>query len=187
MGMIVAVGGETVLTGGMHWKGLVKTFDAWTAPRVDRSGVRRQWGAGAVGVLFMILALLALWTLWRNGGALVPVVWIMPPLWARALMAWASSWRRVDESSSWMSKLSLATSQGSGAWITLVVALGIGVMALGFEAINVFGGSLILVGLFMWWGVRLFRGMNEDLLFASVILTEIVALYLIIIFTPVVF
>lgn len=185
IGMIAAVGGEAILTGGVHWRGFVKIFDAWTAKPIERSQIRRQWGAGAVGILFVVLALMALAALWKHGGALVPIVWIMPPLWARALAAWASTWRRVDDSSAWMARLARETHLGSGAWITLVIALALGAVSLGFQAVDVFGGSLIIVGLFLWWGVRLFRGMNEELFFASVILTEIVALYLIIIFTPV--
>lgn len=183
-GMIAAIGGEAVLTGGLHWKGLAKVVDAWSAPRQDRSQVRRSAGVGAVGVLFVTLALLAFWTLWQHGGAVVPAVWLMPPLWARAIMAWASSWRRIDPSSAWTTRVGKETGSGSGAWMALAVAMLLGLYVMGFRAIDVFGGSLILVGLFLWWGMRKFSGLNEDLLFASAILTEIIALYLIVATTP---
>jgi cobalamin synthase len=79
------------------------------------------------------------------------------------------------------------TRHGSGAWITLLLVMLLGVGLLGFQAVEVFGVSLILIGLFVFWGVRLFRGMNEDLLFASVILTEILTLYFIIVSAPTTF
>lgn len=184
VGMIAAVAGEAVLTGGLHWRGLAKIFEGWTASKGNRIAERRQAGLGAAGVLFMVFAALALWTLWQHGGALIPVVWMMPPLWGRALMAWAATWRRVDPSSASYAKFADATRHGSGAWIPLVVTIVLGILALGFEGVTVFGATLVLVGLFLWWGARVFRGMNQELFFASALLTEIVSLYLMVAMTP---
>ena len=69
------------------------------------------------------------------------------------------------------------TQHGAGAWVTLLVALVIGAYVLGFQAVEVFGGSLIAAGLFLWGASRLFRGLNEDILFACVIVAQVAALY----------
>ncbi|PSR20766.1 MAG: hypothetical protein C7B45_13550 [Sulfobacillus acidophilus] len=137
-----------------------------------------------MGAFFLALALLGLWTLWQHASALVPVVWILPPLWGRAIMAWATSWRGIDVSSARMAKLSEEAHQGAGAWVSLAIALGLGVLTLGFQAVDAFGVTLVVTGLFLWWGVRRFGGMNEDLLYAVVILAEIAALYVIVATTP---
>ncbi len=184
VGMIAAVTGEAILTGGVHWKGLAKTFDAWNADRSQRTVVRRAQGIGAAGTVFLMLAALSLWTLWQHGGALVPADWIMPPLWGRAMMAWALTWRRNDASSPFYGKLAAGSHNGAGAWVPLLLALVLGTLDFGFGAVNVFGGSLVLVGFFLWWGSRVFKGMNEDLLFASALLTEVASLYLMVAMTP---
>ncbi|PSR20765.1 MAG: hypothetical protein C7B45_13545 [Sulfobacillus acidophilus] len=41
-GMIVAVGGEAVLTGGMHWQGWVKALDGWGGSPSERRRARRS-------------------------------------------------------------------------------------------------------------------------------------------------
>lgn len=184
-GMIVAVGGEAIFTGGMHWQGWVKALDGWTAAAPDRRWVRRSRQAGPFGVLFVGLALFALWTLWQHGSALMPLVWMMPPLWGRAMMAWGASWRRIDASSAPMAQLGEQTHHGAGAWISLLIALGLGVLVMGFRAVDVFGVTLVVSGLFLWWGVRRFGGMNQELLYAVVILSEIVALYVMVATTPI--
>jgi adenosylcobinamide-GDP ribazoletransferase len=183
-GMIAAVGGEAVLTGGMHWQGWAKALDGWSGSPAQRRQARRSWAVGPVGVLFLGLALLAFWTLWQHASALVPVVWILPPLWGRAIVAWGTSWRGVDPSSARMAKLSEQAQHGAGAWISLVIGLGLGVLMMGFRAVDTFGVTLVVTGLFMWWGVRRFGGMNEELLYGVVILAEIAALYVIVATTP---
>lgn len=183
-GMIGAIGGEAILTGAVHWRGFAKTVDGWTSRRAERNSDRRRFGIGVAGVLFMALALLALWTLWINAGALGPGVWLLPPLWGRAVLAWGTTWRRVDVSSPRASKFFRETHRGTGAWITLLIALVIGVYILGFEAVGVFGATLIVSGLFVWWGSRLFRGLNEDVLWACVIVAEVVALYILALTAP---
>lgn len=177
LGAVCAIGGEAVLTGGLHWDGWVDTFDGWMAPKDRRTVARRDSRIGTGGALFLGLALLAFWTLWTNSGSLSPMILILPPLWARASMAWGVSWRYVDPSSGSLNALVEATDGGTASWVTLIMSLLIAVLAIGFEGVNVFGGTLLVVGLFMLWARKLFGGMNGDVLGASAILTEIVGLY----------
>lgn len=184
LGMIAAVGGEAALTGVIHWRGLANTMDGLTSAPASRSWDRRTTGVQAAGVLFIGLALLAFWSLWTNSGTLGPAEWLLPPLWARAVLAWGFTWRRVDRSSRSAHNLFRDTEHGAGAWITLLVALIIGVYVLGFQAVEVLGGSLVAAGLFLWWASRLFRGLNEDVLFAGVLVAELVALVILAVVAP---
>lgn len=183
IGMISAIGGEALLTGGLHWKGLANIFDGWTAPRRERGAIRRDAGIGASGALAVGLALWAFGTLWHHGGALVPAVWLLPPLWGRAVMAWGTSWRWVDPASGPFNRIVLQTEQGVGSWIPLLIAIIMGAWVMGFSSVNAFGITLLLVGLFMLGARRLCGGMNEDVLWGAALLTEIIALYFIIAIT----
>ncbi|MCY0877356.1 MAG: adenosylcobinamide-GDP ribazoletransferase [Firmicutes bacterium] len=180
VGMIAAVGGEAILTGGRVWQGWASLFDMWGTSKDRRIEVRRAAGAGAVGTLATGLALLALWTLWEHGGNLTAVMWMLPPLWARAVMAWGVSWRRTDPSSVWLDQLRKTTAYAAGAWVTLLIAIGFGVLAMGFEAIALLGLILVAMGAFLWWAQRLSGGMNETVLNAAMVLTEILTLYLLV-------
>ena len=183
-GMVGALGGEALLTGGEPWRGFLKTFDGWMAPAYERIQVRRASHLGASGAVFLGLALLVFWSLWRHGNNLSSAwVWILPPLWARSLMGWTFSWRRLDASSASFYRLAEATDGGVGSWIPLLVGLVLGGVMIGFLSINVFGASLVLVGLFLLWGRRVFGGMNQELLGAAAILTEMISLYLLIVMT----
>jgi hypothetical protein len=177
IGMIAAVGGEAILTGGRPWNGWARAFDLWSVSKERRTEVRRRGSVGAAGVVATGLALLAFWTLWEHGGSLTPMMWVLPPLWARAIPAWGASWRSTDPSSEWLDQLHQTTAYAAGAWITLLVSMAFGLLVMGFEAIALLGLVLLLMGAFLWWGQRLTAGMNETWLNTAVILTEIITLY----------
>lgn len=187
LGAAAALAGEAVLTGGLHWDGLVDTFDGWMAPPAKRVQARRDARIGTGGALFLGLVLLAFWTLWSNAGGLSPVMLILPPVWARASLAWGVSWRGLDPSSRSLNGIVQVTEGGLWAWIPLMAALLFGILAMGFEGVNVFGGTLLVVGVFLLWGRRLYGGMNGDVIGASAIVTELVSLYFIIAVTRSVF
>lgn len=184
LGMVAAIAGEALLTGGVHWKGLANTFDGWMASPGRRTALRRDPRLSAGGVLFMALALLSFWGLWRQAGGVPPVTWILPPLFSRAMMAWGLSWRGVDSDSPQTAQWMLDTEGGTGSWVTLLISLLIGAYVAGFRAIDSFGGMLLLTGLFMLWARRLYRGMNEDVLYSAVIVAELLALYFLVASTP---
>lgn len=176
-GFGVAVGGEAVLTGGRPWQGLAKTFDGWAADCDSRSGTRRERALGAVGALFVAMVLVLLWAGVHHGSNLATWVWVMPPLWARAAMAWGMSWRGADPSDLAYGRLLQVSQGGTGSWVPLILALALGVVVTGFEGVDVFGAALVLTGLFLLWGRRLFGGLNQDVLQAAVIVMEVLTLF----------
>lgn len=184
IGMICAVGGEALLTGGMHWRALAGTFDGWAAGPSNRRWTRRSHAIGGSGALFIGLALLAFWTMWQHGSPIMPMLWILPPVWGRALMAWGTTWRQSDPSSAWMVKLSKATKNGVGSWIPLLITIGFGVLLLGFQSIEIFGATLLLTGLYLLWGRHMFRGLNEEVLFSSSLVAELISLYFLVAMAP---
>lgn len=182
-GFVAAVGGEALLTGARPWRGLAAIMDAWEGSRAQRSSVRRRGLVGPAGLLFVGLALLALWSGVHHGGNLVPWVWVLPPLWARAAMAWVTSWKSLDPSDTAFHALSAATDRGTGSWIPLLVALGLGVVLAGFAGVDAFGLSMVVTGAFLWWGRRMFGGMNTELQSAAVVVMEVLAVFFLVLFT----
>ncbi|NMP21792.1 adenosylcobinamide-GDP ribazoletransferase [Sulfobacillus harzensis] len=176
-GLGLALTGEAVLTGARPWRGLAKTFDGWATPRDHRSDIRRQPAIGPVGAVFIALAMVLLWAGVRHNASLSSWVWVMPPLWARAAMAWGMSWRGADPADLDYRALLRTTEGGLGSWVPLIVALGLGVVVSGFEGVDVFGASLILTGLFLLWGRKLFGGLNQEIVNAAVIVMEVLALF----------
>ncbi len=186
LGMAIAIAGEALITGGIHWKGLSNTFDGWMASSGRRTALRRDPRIGPGGTLFMVLALLSFWGLWRQAGGVPPVTWVLPPLFSRAMMAWGLSWRGADADSPQTEEWMRDTEGGTGSWVTLLISLLIGAYVAGFQAIDAFGGMLLLTGLYMLWARRLYRGMNEDVLFGAVIVAELLAFYFLVASAPVI-
>jgi len=167
-----------VLSGAIHWDGLIDTADALGAPKARRLAVLKDVHAGSFGILAMVFVLACQWSAlsvlsgWYHGAAL-----LLFPVWGRWLMV-AVSWNMPDMrrggglAGSFLARLSGAQVAAAGA-----VSVVISVLLLGL-----FGGLILLLAmgalalLLRWFYQRQFGGISGDLIGAACCLGEALAL-----------
>ena len=172
-----ALATEILLTGGLHWDGWADVFDGWAAPREKRDEARKDSRIGTVGVLWLILGIVGFVGLWKNvvfvyGDALII---FMAPVIARTAIAAGLALMPVSENSQlahWFKE----TVNPLGAWIAVVITFIIAQALWGWLGILGLGLMAGLIGLFMAYWSRFFRGINGDVLGATVIFTELASM-----------
>ena len=173
IGALVAVAGEVLLSGGLHWDGWADVFDAWGAPPDRRQAARQDARLGAMGVLVLGLGLWAVLALWQDTVARGPVLWaVLPPLLARSAMAVGLVVQPVDPDSQLANWLRSRVNP-RGAWWSVAVSVASAMALTGLSGVYLI--LVIAVVLILFWAAtrRLFGGINGDVLGASAILTEI--------------
>ncbi|MCL4496192.1 MAG: adenosylcobinamide-GDP ribazoletransferase [Firmicutes bacterium] len=174
---IGALATEVLLTGGLHWDGWADVFDGWAAPAQKRDEARRDSHIGTVGVLWLILGVVGFVGLWK-GVAFVygdAVIVFMAPVIARTAIAAGLAFMPVSDSSrlaGWFKE----TANPRSAFIAVVITAVIAEALWGWRGLA--GLALIagLVGMFMGYWSHFFRGVNGDVLGATVIFTELASM-----------
>lgn len=173
---MVAVGVEAGVSGGLHWDGWADVFDGFGAGPERRRAARQDARLGAIGGLFLVLAVFLMIRLWAD---VLPhlSLWaaMVPPLLARAVLAAGVAWQPMDSSSRlgrWMQQETFSP----GAGVSVVVALAVTGVLQRTAGLEELAGVLLAVGGFWVWSRGQYGGINGDVLGASAILTEIAAL-----------
>ncbi len=173
-----AVVSEVMLTGALHWDGWADVFDGWGASPDRREMARKDPRMGTMGVLWLIIALMAMIFLWSADFRLVlwPVYFLAPVL-ARTVASLAVAFAPASEQSQlarWLHQRTAST----GALVALFLTVGVTLVLLGPRGLAALSLVALLSFLFVRYWTQMYSGMNGDILGASVIFTEIVTLCL---------
>jgi len=176
---IAALGVLAVLTGAIHWDGLMDTADALGAPPERRLEVLRDVHVGSFGMLALVFVAGAQWagltalSGWVHGAAL-----LLFPAWGRWLMgyvtyAMADLRRGQGLASPFVAQLEIRHILWGGAFVLLLTVLLVGIFRALVVLIGVLGAGFALRRLYF----RVFGGVSGDLLGAACCVGEAAALW----------
>lgn len=176
---VLALAGETLLSGGLHWDGWVDVFDGWGASSERVQEARKDHRMGALGGIFLVLGVAAMGVFWRRA-VLVAGSWplLFGPWLARSAMALATAYGPMDQESRLARWIQEQTQPG---WAWLSVAIPVAFLlwiwpGRGGDALAVLA---VADGAFLYGWIRRFQGLNGDVIGALAIFTEIVWLFLV--------
>lgn len=177
---VVALALLAILTGGIHWDGLMDTADALGAPRDRRAEVLRDVHVGSYGLLALVFVAGVQWAgLFSQSGWMHGADLLLFPVWGR--------WAMVAVT---LNMTDIRNGQGlAGAFISqLEIRHLLWATAFAFVCsvllLGVLRGAMLMVGLgAATWGLRrwfhhAFGGVTGDLIGAACCLGEAVALLL---------
>jgi adenosylcobinamide-GDP ribazoletransferase len=176
---LAALGLLAVLTGAIHWDGLMDTADALGAGRERRLEVLRDVHVGSFGMLALVFVAGAQWaglgslSGWVHGCAL-----LLFPTWGRWLMSYvtyamADLRRGEGLASPFVAQLEIRHILWGGAFALIATVLLLGLFRAVVVAVGVVGVGIALRRLY----VRAFGGVSGDLLGAACCLGEAAALW----------
>jgi len=176
---LAALGLLAVLTGAIHWDGLMDTADALGAGRERRLEVLRDVHVGSFGMLALVFVAGAQWaglgalSGWVHGAAL-----LLFPTWGRWLMSYvtyamADLRRGEGLASPFVAQLEVRHILWGGAFALVASVLLLGLFRAVVVAVGVVGVGIALRRLYF----RAFGGVSGDLLGAACCLGEAAALW----------
>ncbi len=175
---LILLGVLVVLTGAIHWDGLMDSADALGVARARRAEVMKDVHAGSFAVLAVVFVVALQWGAlgalsgWSHGAAL-----LLFPVWGRWTMV-ALCWN-MDDLRRGRGLAAAFLSRLSGAqlgWASGFALLG-SVLLLGLFRGLVLALVMGLLALVLRWAVRrLFGGVSGDPIGAACVLGETVAL-----------
>lgn len=176
---LAALGLLAVLTGAIHWDGLMDTADALGAGRERRLEVLRDVHVGSYGMLALVFVAGAQWGAlgalsgWVHGAAL-----LLFPVWGRWLMSYvtyamADLRRGQGLASPFVAQLEIRHILWGGAFAFVLSVLLLGLFRAVVVAVGVVGVGFALRRLYF----RAFGGVSGDLIGAACCLGEAAALW----------
>ena len=177
---ILALGLLALLTGAIHWDGLMDTADALGVPRELRLEVLRDVHVGSFGFIALVFVAGLQWAglsslhSWVHGAAL-----ILFPVWGRLAMVGVLHGMPDVRDGGGLAGVFIRQSELHHLWWAGGLTLLFTVLLLGvFWAMIVAAGVLGTVLLLRVAFVRLFGGVTGDLIGAACVLAEAAALLL---------